>query len=377
MAEENWLVNLDIGEVSLVYDPMNPLALVEIMKSKKGDDDDGDEGSPALARMVAVVKEAHARSTAQKVLRDIFDNFGALRDNLNATLLDSSLTDVQKTKKLASFFDEYRESLDKLVPDAVIAKSVAETMASITKGDDPDVILKEIAMNAEQLADALATAETTIATLTGQVATLTKGKDEAESRIKVLESEVVVLKGKDPDAPDEVKYAGMSPTAIAKMKSVEADLALANAAIAKSADEAGIREKVDLLKGKQVPKFTEVGAALYRISKGKGLAARVESIDGKDVTIPSDVEVIEQALVAKAQAAKVSLKVVGQDNISKGNDGDDDDASGSAGDKLKAAAATIAKGKGISVDAAMSQAMDENPELYTAYMREKRMASGA
>lgn len=363
MPVENWLANMLIDEVSLVIEGENDHALVDIVKAKGGGHDDTNPMMVKFAKMGAIIKEAHARRRSASALNEISAGFGALRDKLDAILADDGLTPVQKAKIIGADFDEFRVKLDDLAPDAVISKAVTEALVAITKGENPDDILEEITMDATQLRDALSTAEATI--------------EKANAKIATLEGEIVVLKkakAVDPN-DDAAVFEGMTPVAIEKFKKLRDDQTATNAMIAKMADDAGTAELVTLCKAKLVPQPDLVGAALYRISKGKAKDASTTTVDGKETVVPGDVEIVKQALFAKAAAGKANLKVVGVD-IAKGRE----DGEGEAGnplDTLTARATEIAKAKSISKDAAMTEAMDEMPEVYAAYtLQKKRAAAG-
>jgi hypothetical protein len=374
METENFLIDMNITEVSLVTEPSNDEARVMFVKMSKGSDSPGFETckgcksadacskarmcatkSPAaerFAKLSAVLHESGARKNGAITVATIIEKIATLRDEIEVANSDEALTSVQRSNTINESFEKFSGALDELVPEAAISKAVADTMASFTKGDNPDAIVQELHMDQKELAEALEKAEATIEKLKADLVTST-------ATISKLEK---AAKQSAPDAADEVIFEGMSPVAIAKFKEQRDEVALMKAAIAKQETDKLVGELTTVFKAAGIPDFEKVAAAFQRVSIGKAKGSEKSVVDGKEVMSVADVDVLKQALLAKAATASAPLGALGKVVIAKSeDDGSDPEA------ELKEKAAGIAKAKKITVEAAFAEAMDENPELYQRY----------
>lgn len=371
MAVEQWLEMRVISEISLVPDMSNPesdIVIVKAAKPKTTVKTGNVEMDSRFEKLSAVLTEASARNDAGIHLSKIRTGFDALRDTFDAVSGSDALTPVLKAKMIAAF-DNFGGVLSDSAPSVVVAKSVAETMAVITSADDGTDIIKGITMDLATLQTSLDTATAEIKVLKASVATITTERDAAVNEVAVLKSAVAV----ETDNIEEI-VKGMAPAQAAIFRKQHARIAANDALIQKMADESGIAETVTILKAAGVPDFDKVGPALYRIEKGRGKAAETVKVDGKDVAVPSDFEIVKAGLTAKAKAAKAPLKPLGSGvDFTKqgGGEGGEETAFSkmtTKAEEIKKAAETA--GKPVTIEQAFAKAMNDNPALYVEYRNE-------
>lgn len=226
---------------------------------------------------------------------------------------------------------------------------------------DPDAAafaaaqLKEQDMDIEALSKALEDAE-------AKLVALEKRTNEAES---ALEDANAVIKSKDEEISDlqksleagnggEDDFMKSLPESVRKrFEDAEAKAKAAEEAVAKMQDAAEAQEAIAKAKELGVGNADEVGPLLLRVRKGK--------------TTEADAAALETMLKAQAAQSKVShlFKAMGSTNAV---DGDPEAL-------IKAKADEIQKStKGMTAEQAYAKAVDENPDLYNAYIAKRRAA---
>ena len=212
----NHLFDMLIDEISLVGDPSNDLARVQIVKARK-------LGKP---EMIAKAAEYLAPRLAQ--ILGSGDHSATDTDATIATLLQETAMDL--------------EILEKSLETAEARMATLELQA------------EESLQKSTELAAANAAQAEEIAKLKG-------GKVDEEDVLKGLSE------------PLRERFAKME----AKMAAAEAKTATAEAEIAKSKSEAEQREYIT--KSKALNLADDVGVALYRVAKGKSEVADAELLE--------------------------------------------------------------------------------------------------
>lgn len=318
------LTDMEITEISLVDEPANEAARVELFKSKKGsvckddekdpnekepDGDPDDEGKPkgAKGKKVPMAKVAGA------VLAAI--------DGLS---------------------------------DEIVAKALAGEFA-----DNPDAaeaaafIIKETVMDLQQLQKALGDAE-------GRIAELEKRATEAEAAVAAKDE---VIKAKDAELD---KLAADNQTEDEILKSLpepirkrieEAELAKkkADETIEKMKAEAEEKAAIEKAKGFAVGIAPEVlGPLLARVAKGRSSEADA-----------AELERIFKSVKAVSDRSPL-FKSIGSD---KPVEGDPEQILVAKAKEIEAA------NPGLSYAQAYDRALAQNPEVYTAYIAKRRPAA--
>lgn len=317
MAERRLLTDLVMDEVSLVDDPANPFARVVIAKAK---------GAPC-----ADCKSPDVCKAAGKCKQDKGD---------------------QHVGKSAEVVAAVREAIAKLAP-AIMERVGAAFPDDEEAADLAASILKERDMDLEELAKALANAE----------AALKKGEDVVkvkDAELKAKDEEIVKLKGerdaavakaKDAEATDEDVLKSLPEPLRKRFLALEASDKAKDAEIAKMRTDAEEREAIAKAAELKVGDAKVLGPILLRIRKG--------------TTTADDAAQVEQLL--KASAAQAQAGGLFQTLGSTVSDVADPEA------VLKAKAAEIKKANPkLSHEQAYTQALDENPDLYNAYVAKRR-----
>lgn len=220
------------------------------------------------------------------------------------------------------------------------AKKSAASAASTT----------EVGMTLEEAQAALTKAQ-------GEIASVTKERDEALTKAKDLESQVSAKDGeiaklKNPPSDEDVLKALPEPV----RKMVEESTARAKAAeeaVAKMAAEREESESIAKAKELGVGDPTVLGPVLMRIGKGKSTA--------------DDQKLIEQLLKASRNQSQVAalFKTVGS--------GDKTEAD--PHEQILAKANELKKADPALTDAqAYTKAVEQNPDLYQSYVNKRRSA---
>lgn len=217
---------------------------------------------------------------------------------------------------------------------------------------------QEIMMNLEELSAALEQAE-------AKLDTLEKAKTDAEAKVadlegvvkakdaRITELEGTVAKSMDPLAADEAFLKSMpepAREAILKARQAEAD---AKAQLAKAREAQDTAEAITKAKALNFGKPEDVGPLLMRVAKG--------------LTTKADADALEALLKSAGEVASKSplFKALGS---GAAVEGDPDEL-------LKAKAAEIKKARPeLTAEQAYAEAVDKNPELYSAYIAKRRTA---
>lgn len=214
--------------------------------------------------------------------------------------------------------------------------------------------LKEFRMDIETLSKALEDAEAKLTALEKRASDAETALVDAEAVIKAKDAEIAeITKAAEPTGDDEIIKS--LPESIRK-RLEDADAAAKAAAeeVAKMKEQTETAEYIAKAKALGAGDADKLGGLLMRVAKGK--------------TTEEDAATFETMLkAANAQGQVAALfKSVGSDSAVDGN----------PGDLLQAKADEIHKaadGK-MTKEQAYAKAMDENPELYTAYVSKRRSA---
>jgi hypothetical protein len=320
------LTDMEIMEISLVDEPANDAARVEIFKSKKAvckdDEKDPNEAEPDNDEDDASSKPGKGKKGAA----------GSGKKVPMAKVAGAVLAAIEA------------------LSDEIVAKALAGEFAG-----NPDAaeaaafIVKETAMDLQSLQTALADAE-------GRIAELTKRADEAEAKNRDLET---VVKAKDAeldklhaDNADEDEVLKSLPEPVRKrIEDANKAAAAAQEEVAKMRAAADEREAIEKAKAIGIGDAAKLGPLLMRIEKGKSGAE-----DAAEVT-----RLLKSA--AELSAKSPLFKQFGSDVKVEGD----------PEELLKAKADEIRKGKpDLSPAQAYAKATEENPELYTAYVAKHR-----
>lgn len=224
----------------------------------------------------------------------------------------------------------------------VIAKALTASQA------DEAAQTYEVMMDNEQLAAALEAAEETLAKANSAL-------EAAQEEIAKRDDMIAQLRTPLTAATSDEDVMKSMPEAVRKRFEAQAEeIAKANALIGKLAEEREqgeyIAKAATIIDGLSADAAT-VGGLLHRIAKGK--------------TTAEDAGEVERLLLAASAAvvAKGLTKPVGSRGYA---------AAGDASAKMDEAVAAIRKANpGVSAPVAFSKALEENPELYRAYLAER------
>jgi flagellar hook-basal body complex protein FliE len=204
------------------------------------------------------------------------------------------------------------------------------------------------------------------------LAEVTKRAETAEAKVTELEAERDTLKGqldtvtKERDAASQTEediLKGVPEVVRKRIESAESAAALATAAVEKMANEREEGEAVAKARELGVGKAEDLGPLLVRVRKGK-------TTEADEATL---VEVLKGAGALAAGGAKHLFRSAGSNGGTDAVDGDDPEA------VLKQKAEDIrkdrqAKGESITFEQAYGIALDQNPDLYDAYVAKRRPA---
>lgn len=222
--------------------------------------------------------------------------------------------------------------------------------------------LTEASMDIEQLQKSVEAAEARLEEI--EKANTAKDAEIAELKKQLAAKEAEIAKGKAPAEDDEEAFLKSLPAgararfeALAKAtKDAQAAAERANIAIEKAAEDREEAEAITKAKTIGFGKAEEVGPLLRRVRKG--------------TTTDADATKLEGLLKQAAAQSKPLFKGVGSLVTDTGED--DPEA------VLKAKAADLRKADPkLSPEAAYDQALEQNPDLYDAYLAKRRGASAA
>jgi hypothetical protein len=360
-SKATWLSKLKVREVSLVDEGEDPLAPVSIFK-RAGDADETDPilkayGEPQTTDEVLEAREAieewqELRGAFTESLYSILD-FADPKDRL--ALLKKTVEEFSAAVKdiLPSLPGPINKAAGALFEAAtgadpegdVLPDTKAILAADAALGRANETLLIAVAKAAGAKEDVMVFDKSKL-DAAGQeyVAALEKRASEGESRLKALESEVTVLKGKVPAAAAaEVNTADLPEPIRKRFEESEARLKAAEEEVSKrrSADEQREAvEKARTLPG--IPASVEDLGEVIRVVKAKA---------------PEVADKLDVILKAASGAVKASgiFKAVGTDGVPAG--------ATDAEAQMNAKAQEIAKAKGISFHKAYDEAVQLNPGL--------------
>lgn len=353
------LTNMSIDEISIVDDPANEAARVEIVKAKGFKPCEGCKSPDACIEKRQcqadvskgkpkdfgdAMKRETERVNAYKMFDDIYKATDALRSAIMGTIEDVEQDD--RPAVVGKNIDAFVEYIKGLAP-SILAKARAGD------GDDPAADaaqLQEMMMNIEQLSKALEDAEANLATLEKRAADAEKRATEAEAIAKAKAGELAELKKSAGGETEDVLKS--LPEAIRKrFEEAEAKTKAAEDAIAKMKDESEVKEAIAKAKDLGIGKAEDVGPLLVRVTKGK--------------TTADDAKTLEQLLKSAGEVASKSnlFRSMGS-TVAEGVDPDA---------LLKGKAEDIRKAKPeLSFEQAYTKAVEANPDLYSAYIAKRR-----
>lgn len=316
------LFDMNIDEISLVDDPANDDARVVIVKMK------GEGFKPCKDCSGSVTPTCKANG---KCLLE--GKGGSLMKKFSA--------------RLAELANEFSPEM---VEKAFAGSDPADMDAATTAA----VFLKEIVMDIEQLSKALTDAEAKIDTLTQSVA---KAAADHETVVKAKDAEITALKEtiakatKKPEAEAE-EFLKSLPEAVRKQLE---DGKAAREEVAKLRQEREEAEAIEKAKALKVGDAKALGPILLRVEKGQTTAEDRKSLEA---VLKQAGELAERSALFKSFGSDVAV------------DGDPEAMLTVKADEIRKA------NKTLTAEQAYSQACDENPHLYTAYIA-KRRSGGA
>lgn len=315
MADKHLLTDMQILEISLVDEPANPQAHVEIFKRKETDMPNYSAENPVPMPILAGAVVA------------------ALND-LSAQIVEKALA--------AGFAAD---------PSAA-ARAASLLQETVMDGDAVTKALADAEAKVEQLAKALADKDGEIAKSAGRVTELEavlKSKDEEIAKAK-KKAEADANENGEED--DEEKVMKSLPESIRKRLE---DAKAAETELQKMREKAELDTAIAKAKGMGVAEPEKVGAMLLRVAKGK--------------TTAEDAQLLEGILKGAAAVGATAMLFKSIGTAAVGEINDDPEAF------LKAKAEEIQKAKGCSYAAAYDQALIENPQAYNNYIAKRRAAN--
>jgi hypothetical protein len=310
------LSDMTIEEISLVDDPANEQARVQIVKARG--------------------KKKPQAATESEIDDEDMDAEETLDDGEEAPA-------VRNLKKALS----------------AIAPRLAQTIAGGVSADSDaaasgETALKEYTMDLENLSKALEEAEE-------KLGTLQKRADDAEAALATAQNELAT---RDTQIAELQKAAAPQPTEEDVLKSLpepvrkrieetEARAKAAEDAISKIRAEAELGEAVAKAKSLSLPEPEKMGPLLLRVAKGMTTAEDASTLEA---VFKGIVEQGSQAALFKSLGSSAAV------------DGDPESL-------LKAKADEIQKANtGMTFEQAYAKAVDSNPALYNAYVAKRRAA---
>jgi hypothetical protein len=331
----NKLTQMEIEEISLVDDPANGDAKVVIVKAKNGKAEDF-EPCPGCTQKQNCMAKGYC---------------------------------MAKAAELKGPMSKLRETLDGLATDdddrSVVENAVDELLKSLTTSGNNAAAaadFQEIAMDLEQLTKALEDAEQKLADLEKRATDSEAALAEAQDVIKAKDEELAKGKTKkgdykkeqmtDEEEDDEEVMKSLPESIRKRLEETEAKAKEASEQLAKMKDEAETKEAIAKAKDLGFGDADKVGPLLLRVAKGK--------------TTAEDAALVEQLLKSAGQVTDKSIlfKSMGSDAAV---DGDPEAL-------LKAKAEEIRKAnEKLSPEQAYAQALEQNPQLYNAYIAKRRV----
>lgn len=332
------LKNLSINEISLVDDPANPEAVIEIWKRNGSPEDAGAE---AFAKYLEALADGDPESfeSAMARIKALKANDAEMEMLWSAhSAFMTSIRSILSSEKgggptIAETADQYSEAV-KEISSRLVGKSSAGIDPAITKAaDEAAAYIQEFAMDLEAIEKALEEANE-------KIEALTKERDEA-----------VAKSGTTAD-PDEVWKSSLAPAVRERIEKMEREAAEDRALIKKMADNKAEAVAIEKAKAFGVGDAEQIGPALARIAKAADEA---------------DVALIEDALTKAGKAVK-DASLFKSAGVNAGNavnfEGDPEAV-------VKAAAEEIQKADGCTYEVAYTKALERNPEAYTALEQER------
>lgn len=320
---KNELTEMEITEISLVDEPANDDARVVIVKAKGG------------FKPCADCKNSEACMAKGKCAADDDADEGDEEEEK----MKKSATPISAAKVASAILVAMNELSPQIVEKALAEGFSADTNAAALAEE----IIKETIMDITQLSKALEDAE-------AKMEALEKRASDAETALKAANDTIAKVKAEaKTEEPSEEEVLKSLPESIRKKLEAAKENEVALAKMAADKEEAEAIAKARELK---VAEPEKVGPMLLRIAKGKSNA--------------DDVKLIEGVLKQHAAILNVSplFKSIGTAAAVEGN----------PEEILKAKAVEIQKAANgtLTYEAAYAKALEQNPEVYNAYVAKRR-----
>ena len=346
MAKKNRLTKLKLGFVSLVDDGANQHARVEIMKRR----DDG--AIEAVLKEAITFSEAkqlqEIRRKAQEAMNDLWDAFDALRTSIDSILTDDEEQDKQS--KIDQSVTQFKTAITALVPQLAVAKGFGADASEVS----------EMAKTLQELEAAVAAAEEQLAKMKGDLEAAQKAKADADAVIKAKDEEIAKLKGTAQPTDEEV-FKNLPEPVRKRIEAAEQEAAASRAAVQKMADEREETVAIEKARTYKIGDAAKLGPIMVRVKKGKATDDDLAEIE----------RIMKQAGELAMQLADVKKGGSGL----RGDGGADFDGDPEAILKAKAEEIQKASGGKLTFEAAYSQAMEQNPKAYDAFIAKRRKAA--
>lgn len=372
----NIIKNLVLSEISLVADPANEEARVIIVKSKRANpvetvnkifayiakaatlpasELDQDDAAVSFNEAITeIAREREAHEVASNYTGKFWDIFDALCTSVRSIVGDPSVTD--RASALRQSVVQAAAALQDAV--AVVNKSAAGGIpafvtAALDAASTPEWQMKTI----EQIQADLAKANESLTALEKSKTELGTKVDElskalAAANATISEQKEVIAKHTPAEQTEEELLKSFPPAARAIIEKTRAESAANAAALKKMADDRDSEVMKSKVKAAGLP---ETDAAMFdRIAKGQ--------------TKPEDADTILKML-GDAKKLAAGSNLFKSSGSTMAVDGDPDEI-------LKAKANEIRKAKPeLSYEAAYAAALEQNPEIYGAYVAKRREAA--
>lgn len=369
----NIIKNLVLSEISLVADPANEEARVIIVKSKRANpvetvnkifayiakaatlpasELDQDDAAVSFNEAITeIARERETRELASNYTGKFWDIFDALCTSVRSIVGDPSVTD--RASALRQSVVQAAAALQDVV--AVVNKSAAGGIpafvtAALDAASTPEWQMKTI----EQIQADLAKANESLTALEKSKTELGTKVDElskalAAANATISEQKEVIAKHTPAEQTEEELLKSFPPAARAIIEKTRAESAANAAALKKMADDRDSEVMKSKVKAAGLP---ETDAAMFdRIAKGQ--------------TKPEDADTILKML-GDAKKLAAGSNLFKSSGSTMAVDGDPDEI-------LKAKANEIRKAKPeLSYEAAYAAALEQNPEIYGAYVAKRR-----
>lgn len=350
-APKNLITKLTLREVSLVDDPDNAEATVEIVKGRGAE-----QIAAVLDKMRTFADGFAARrrwGDANEIASKARDAVDALQSSVMSIFDDGAITD--KRTAIAGEVAQAKAAMNEILGTYAVLKSAGGDDADDDAGSALAHAFRETIMDIEKIQASLEAAEEAVTKSNAKVEEVTAEMTKLKDQLAAKDAEIAKLKAGPKEGADDGEdiFKGMSAAAkeafIKLQKSADANAAaLARLEMEKQASESITKARTDGL-----PSPEKTGPLLIRIEKGQ--------------TTADDVKLVTELLKGAGEKMRASpiLKVVG----SRGAE----DA-GSAEAELNAKADEIQKASGgkLTFQQAYGQAIEQNAALYDRYTIEKR-----